>query len=189
MWSPPGAEGFLSWYKVVGGERRPSSGGGRAAQLRRGEADLAGAGAWPREAVRILLPRCVNGVPCTRRRVTDSRDVMITGEVIRRRNVLTVQWQCLSRVSGRLWVGVHTGVTLVDLGESKLLAHVRPQWLFPAVSGALFSPQCKVQSYCRATCAVRLHTFIDLLPRSSKVSSWRHVLPETHLPTRLRQWP
>lgn len=75
--------------------------------------------------------------------------------------------------------------TVVDLVESKLMAHVWPPCLFPAGSEALFSLQSKVQ----ATCAVRLHTFIDLLPRSSKVSPWRHVLPETHLPARLGQWP
>lgn len=90
MW-PPGAEGVLSSDEVVGGERPSSGGRGRAAQLRGGEADLAGAGARPREAVRILVPGSVHRVPGTRRRVTDSRDVMITGEVIRRREVLSVQ--------------------------------------------------------------------------------------------------
>lgn len=181
MWSPPGTEGVLSGDVVVRRERPPSSGGGRAAQLRGGEADRHGAGAWPREAVRILLPGGVDWVPGTGRRVTDSRDVMIAGEVIRRRNILTVQWQRLCRVSGRLWV-VHPGVLVrqvgyfqVDVGESNCVAHVRPPCLFPADCDALFSLQSKVQAYYwPATCAA-LHTFIDLLPRSSKVSSWRHL--------------
>lgn len=103
MRSSPRAEGVLA-DEVVRGERAPSSGGGRAAQLRGGETNLPGAGAWPREAVRIVLPGSVDRVPGTCRWVTDSRDVMITGKVIRRRNVLTAQWQGLSRESGRLWV-------------------------------------------------------------------------------------
>lgn len=76
-------------------------------------------------------------------------------------------------------------VTLrLNSGVSNLLAHVRPPCLFPAGSGTLL-PQSKVQAYyCRPTCAVRLHTFIDLLPRSSKVSSWRHGLPAAHPPAR-----
>lgn len=108
MRSPPAAEWVLSRDEVVRGERTPSSGRGRAAQLRGSEADLPGAGAWPREAVLILLPGKVKRVPGARWRLTDSRDVMITGEVIRRRDVLTVHWQSLSRVSGGLRAGVHT---------------------------------------------------------------------------------
>lgn len=60
--------------------------------------------------------------------------------------------------------------------ESQILAHDRPPCLFPA---GLFPLQSKVQA--AATCAGRLHTFIDLLPRSPEVSSWRHALPESHL--------
>ena len=124
MWPPPRPEGVLPGDEVVRGERPSSRGGGRAAQLCGGEADLAGAGARPREAVRKLLAGSVHRVPGTCRRVTDSRDVMITGKVIRRRQVLSVQWQGLSRVSGRLWV-VHTGVLVRQVGWLS----GRPRWI------------------------------------------------------------
>lgn len=80
------------------------------------------------------------------------------------------------------------GALSLDLGESNylrmlvLLVYPCSLWssVFTSVQGL-------------ATCAVRLHTFIDLLPRSSKVSLWRHVLPETHLPVLLLErwghWP
>lgn len=102
--SPPGDQRLLqSRDEVVRGERASAYGGGRAAQLRRGEAELAGTGAWPREAERIILPGGVDRVPGVCRRVlADSRDVVESAEVIRRRDVLSLGG------SGRLRV-VHPG--------------------------------------------------------------------------------
>lgn len=128
-WSP-GAEGLLRTEEVVGGEGAPSRGRGRAAQLLGAEAGLQGARAGPREAVGVLLPVRVRGVPGACGRVNDSRDVVVVvvvpGEVIRGRKVLTVQRQRLSRVSHRLGVGVHAGVLGVVPGrdgESEPLKH------------------------------------------------------------------
>lgn len=99
-WSP---EGVLSWDEAVGGH----GGGGGAAQLRGGEADLTADGARTREAERKVLARGVHGVP--RGRVHDPGDVMLKpGEVIRRREVLSVQGQRLGRVPDGLGAGVHT---------------------------------------------------------------------------------
>lgn len=117
LWSFPGNEGILSRDEVVRGERSPSSGGRSVAQIRVGEVDLRGVGAWPREAVWVLLPGRVKGVPGTCRQITDSRDVMVVArEIIRRRNVLTVQWQCLSRLSDRSRAGVHPGILARQVG-------------------------------------------------------------------------
>lgn len=105
-WSP---EGVLSWGEAVRGQWPPSGGGVHAAQLRGGEADLRADGARAREAERKVLARGVHGVPRARGRVNDPRHVMLKpGEVIGRREVLTVQGQRLGRVSDGLGVGVHT---------------------------------------------------------------------------------
>lgn len=103
--SPLEDEGVLV-REVVRGERSPSSGGGRSTQLRGGETHLSHAGAWPSSIPEgKLLPGSVDGVPGACRRISDSREVMVTAErVIRAWDVLTVDRQCLSQVSDRLGV-------------------------------------------------------------------------------------
>lgn len=149
MGSPPAVEGVLSGDEVV----RLSSGVRRDTQLRGREDDLSGAGAWPWEAVQILLPGSAHGAPATCRRV-----LIVAGEVVRRRVVLAVQGQGLGGMPGRVRVGVHAGVLVPRLGslsgESNCLAHFRPPCVFPACAGVL--SLTSVQGL--ATCAVRRHT-------------------------------
>lgn len=104
--SPLEEEGVLVGG-VVGGERSPTSGGGRSTQLRGGETHLSRAGAWPSCVPEgKLLPRRVDWVPGTcRRRVSESREVMVAAEgLIGAGDVLTVDRQRLSQVSDRLRV-------------------------------------------------------------------------------------
>lgn len=151
--SPPGDQRLLeSRDEVVRGERASTCGGGRAAQLRRGEAELAGTGAWPREAERIILPGGVDRVPGVCRRVlADSRDVMVSAEVIRRRDVLSLGGPGRLRVvhpGGPTGERVLSGVrwsAVVDLGVSGCLAHVRPPPFRPDGHWSNFSLRFSLQ--------------------------------------------
>lgn len=104
--SPP-AKGVLTREKVVVVEDSSSRAGGHAAQLCWVEVHLPGARAGTREVEGVLL--AVNGIPGTCGWIGDSRHVMVSGEVIRRHHVLTVDRQRLRRESGRLGVRVHAG--------------------------------------------------------------------------------